>query len=81
MPISAVVELKTNKPRPNPLGSKGRNRLVQPLYEQHFYHSRHLVENAFARLKPARRIATRYDQTVSSFSAFVSLACVFLWLM
>ena len=58
-----------------------RNRLVQPLYDQHSYRSRHLVENAFARLKSARRIATRYDQTVSSFSAFVSLACVFLWLM
>lgn len=40
-----------------------------------------LVENAFARLKSTRRIATRYDQTVASFSAFVSLARVFLWLM
>ncbi|MCX6932991.1 MAG: transposase, partial [Verrucomicrobia bacterium] len=58
-----------------------RNRLVQPLYDHHSYRSRHLVENAFARLKSARRIATRYDQTVASFSAFVSLACVFLWLM
>ena len=27
MPISAVVELKTNKPRPNPLGSKSHLRL------------------------------------------------------
>jgi transposase len=57
-----------------------RNRIIQPLYDQHAYRARHLVENAFARLKSARRIATRYDQTVASFSAFVSLACIFLWL-
>ena len=58
-----------------------RHRLVPPPYDVHVYRSRHLVENAFARLKCARRIATRYDQTVTSFSAFVALACVFLWLM
>jgi len=62
--------------------SRGRrNRFVPPLYVQRSYRARHLAENAFARLRSARRIATRYDQTVASFFAFVSLACVFLWLM
>ena len=58
-----------------------RNRIVPPAYDAHAYRSPHLVENAFARLKCARRIATLYDQTVTSFSAFVALACVFLWLL
>ena len=62
--------------------SRGRrNRLVPPLYVRHSYRSRHPVENPFAPLKSARRIATRYDQTVARFSAFVYLACAFLWLM
>ena len=64
-----------------PVSVGRRNRFVPPLYVQHSYRARHLVENAFARLRSARRIATRYDQTVASFCAFVSLACVFLWLM
>lgn len=58
-----------------------RHRLVQPVYDEFVYRSRHLIENAFARLKSNRRIATRYEQTTASFAAFVSLACVFLWLM
>ena len=58
-----------------------RNRLVQPLYDDYLYRSRHLIENAFARLKSSRRIATRYEQTTASYAAFVSLACIFLWLM
>lgn len=58
-----------------------RNRLLQPLYDTFTYRSRHLVENAFARLKSSRRIATRYDQTVSAYASFVALACVCLWLM
>lgn len=58
-----------------------RNRLLQPAYDDFVYRSCHLVENAFARLKSSRRIATRYDHTIASFSAFFALACVCLWLM
>ena len=56
------------------------NRLIPPLYDTHLYKARHLVENTFAILKRARRIATRYDQTVPSYGAFVALACVCHWL-
>ncbi len=42
--------------------------------------SRHLVENTLQRLKSARRMATRYEQTVCVYSAFVHLACVMFWL-
>lgn len=58
-----------------------RNRLIQPAYDEYTYRSRHLIENAFARLKSSRRIATRYEQTTTAYAAFVALACVFLWLM
>jgi hypothetical protein len=47
----------------------------------HSYRSRHLVENAFACNKSAHRIATRYDQTVSSLSAIASLTIFLFWLM
>ena len=56
------------------------NRRSQPAYDEHLYRARHLVENCFARLKSARRIATRYDQTCAAYAAFVALACALLWL-
>ena len=52
-------------------------RSAKPAFDPHLYRSRHLIENLFCRLKASRRIATRYDKTVRSFAAFVSLACVF----
>jgi transposase len=57
-----------------------RHRLVQPAYDEHSYRSPHLIENIFATLKSARRIATRYEQTATAYSAFVALACVCFWL-
>ena len=39
-----------------------------------------MVENAFARLKHFRGIATRYDKLKDSYEAAVMLACVFIWL-
>ena len=44
------------------------------------YRYRHLVENAFARLKPYRAIATRYDKLKRNYEGMVALACSFLWL-
>ena len=44
------------------------------------YRYRHLVENAFARLKPYRAIATRYDKLKRNYESMVALACGFLWL-
>ena len=46
----------------------------------YLYRCRHLVENAFARLKHFRGIATRYDKLKASYEAAVILACVFIWL-
>ena len=44
------------------------------------YKYRHLVENAFARLKHFRALATRYDKLKRNYQAMVGLACTFMWL-
>ena len=63
-------------------------------YDSYRYKARHAVENLFARLKPFRSLATRYDRnqyvsripegdterTVRNYSAMVAIACIVLWL-
>jgi transposase len=44
------------------------------------YKYRHLVENAFARLKQYRAVATRYDKLTRNYKSMVALACGYLWL-
>ena len=44
------------------------------------YSYRHLVENAFARLKHFRAIATRYDKLKRNYMGMLALACAFVWL-
>jgi len=55
--------------------TKGNKRL-----DWHFYKLRHLVENAVARLKHYRAVATRYDKLARNYESIVSLAYAFLWL-
>jgi len=44
------------------------------------YKYRHLVENAFARLKHFRSIATRYDKLKRNYEGMLYLACSIIWL-
>ncbi|MQQ99266.1 transposase [Glaciimonas sp. GS1] len=44
------------------------------------YRYRHLVENAFARLKQFRTLATRFDKVKRNYERVVATVCVFLWL-
>ena len=44
------------------------------------YRSRHAIENAFARLKQFRSLATRFDKTARSYAAQVAIACILVWL-
>jgi transposase len=44
------------------------------------YKYRHLVENAFARLKHFRAIATRYDKLKRNYVGTLYLACSIMWL-
>ena len=41
---------------------------------------RHLIENKFARIKPFRAIATRYDKPARNFASMLALAFVTVWL-
>ena len=50
-------------------------------YDTMRYKSRHLIENAFCRLKDFRRVATRYDKLARNFLSAVALATlVAFWL-
>ncbi len=42
--------------------------------------ARRLIENAFAKLKQFRAIATRYDKTARNFLAAIHLAAAVIWL-
>ncbi len=44
------------------------------------YKVRHLVENAFAKLKNYRAVATRFDKLKQSYENTVALACAYFWL-
>lgn len=44
------------------------------------YRYRHLVENAFARLKHYRAVASRYDKLKRNYESVVAMACGALWL-
>lgn len=44
------------------------------------YRYRHLVENAFARLKQYRAVVFRYDKLKRNYESMVAMACWSLWL-
>ncbi len=44
------------------------------------YKHRHLVENAFARVKHFRAISTRYDKLERNYGSMLSLAFIIMWL-
>ena len=49
-------------------------------FDHAMYRWRHLIENAFAKLKEFRAIATRYDKTARNFLAAIYLAASVVWL-
>ena len=52
------------------------NRKNPPACDFRVYKDRNRIERMFNRLKQFRRVATRYDKTRKSFSAFLALAAV-----
>ena len=55
------------------------NRKEQREYDRYLYKLRHLVENAFLKIKEWRGIATRYAKRASSYLAAVQLRCAIIW--
>ena len=57
-----------------------RSNRKQPFrFDKKSYKQRHLIENAFCRLKDFRRIATRYDRLARNFLASVCLVAAIVW--
>ena len=48
--------------------------------DEELYKVRHLVECFFNKIKRFRRIALRCEKTLTSFRAFVMIACAMVWL-
>ncbi|MDQ1231209.1 IS5 family transposase [Sphingomonas sp. SORGH_AS_0879] len=60
-------------------GRRNRKRTVR--YDKKRYRGRHLIENAFCRLKDFRRVATRYDKLADNFLSGVAIAtAIAFWL-
>ncbi len=60
-------------------GRSNRKRTIR--YDRERYKGRHLVENAFCRLKDFRRVATRYDKLARNYLSGVALAAALaFWL-
>jgi transposase len=60
-------------------GRRNRRRTIR--YDEQRYRGRHLIENAFCRLKDFRRVHTRYDKLAANFLSAVALATAFaFWL-
>jgi transposase len=49
-------------------------------YDKHTYKERSAVERFFCFIKGFRRISTRYDKTIESYTAFITLIATLDWL-
>ena len=58
---------------------KSNSTKSNPEFSRYLYGLRHMVENAFARLKHFRGIATRFDKLARNYKAMLRLACIFIW--
>jgi len=57
-----------------------KNRRDQRFFDRDIYKLRHLVENAFLKLKQWRGVATRYAKTTVAFLGAVQCCSIMLWL-
>ena len=64
--MKAIIPKRKNAKQPN------------PDFDSYLYKLRHLVENAFARLKQFRSIATRYEKLARNFKSMLYLACTII---
>ena len=57
-----------------------KNRTAAIEYDRHLDRERNVVERFFARIKPYRRVATRYDKKARNFLGFVWVASIAIML-
>ena len=58
---------------------RSNNKRLNKEFDKYLYRLRHLVENAFARLKHFRAIATRFDKLARNYQSMIYIACMFIW--
>lgn len=56
-----------------------KNETVQRNHDRCLYKLRHMLKNAFLRLKRGRGIAARYAKNTASFVAAVQIRCIAVW--
>lgn len=57
-----------------------KNRRIQHEVNQTLYATRNRIERFFNKFKNSRRVATRYDQTATSFLGFAKLVSLKIWI-
>jgi transposase len=55
-------------------------RMLRIAVDRTLYYLRNLVERGFYKLRNARCVATRYDETAASFFGFIDITSIRLWL-
>ena len=71
----------TSSARASSVGGTSRCNRTEPIcFSPYLYRARNLVERFFNKIKPCRRIATRYDKLAANYLAFVQLTSIRLWL-
>ncbi|UAA37196.1 IS5 family transposase [Paraneptunicella aestuarii] len=69
-----------NKGSQSQIPRKQNSRIGNSQMEWCLYRYRHLVENAFMKIKKYRAVATRYDKLARNYRSIVALAFVMMWL-
>src|SRR5262249_8623485 len=57
-----------------------RSRAFKRPYDPELYQERNIIERFFNKLKPFRRVATRYDKLLANVMGFIKLAAIAIWL-
>ena len=56
------------------------NRVVQRDYDRQLYKERNRIERFIGKIKPFRRIFSRFDQYARTYLHFIHFACALIWL-
>ena len=73
-------EFITNKGGKSAIPKRSYKNTTQQKVDWCLYRYRHLVENAFGRIKQYRAISTRYDKLERNYASMVSQAFTLMWL-
>ena len=78
---SAACRAALTKRGIRPCIPSSRSRKIPIPHDRALYRHRHRIENAFAKLKDGRRIATRCDRCAHTFQSAIAIAAtVIFWL-